>query len=158
MTPVTPYSPSLAGRDPLIVMPETVAAIDHLTRAWTAREFERRSAPGKWTAGQILIHLAQTEIALGSRVRMALSTTDYAAQSFDQDAWMAKEPVPAGREAVEALVAMSRLNVALFASLSVADRQIPFSHPEYGRLTVDWLIHQMAGHQVHHLVQLENLS
>jgi hypothetical protein len=158
MAPITPYSPDLAGRDPLVVMPHTVAAIDRLTRSWTVREFERRSAPGKWTAGQILMHLVQTEIALGSRARMALSTPHYEAQSFDQDAWMAKEPVPAGREAVDALVAMSRLNVALFSSLSVADRHISFSHPEYGALTVDWLIHQMAGHQVHHLTQLENLS
>jgi len=29
---------------------------------------------------------------------------------------------------------------------------------EYGRLTVDWMIHQMAGHQVHHLRQLERIG
>lgn len=154
----TPYSPALAGRDPVVAMRETVAAIDRLTASWTARDFARRSAPGKWTAGQILLHLAQTEIALGSRARMALSTPDYAAQSFDQDAWMEREAPPSGRDAVEALVAMSGLNVALFSSLSVEDRQIAFSHPEYGQLTVDWLIHQMAGHQVHHLGQLRALA
>ena len=43
------------------------------------------------------------------------------------------------------------MNIALFASLSDADRAISLSHPEYGSLTVDWIIHQMAGHQIHHL-------
>jgi hypothetical protein len=42
--------------------------------------------------------------------------------------------------------------------LSTEDRATPLSHPEYGRLTVDWMIHQMAGHQVHHLRQLERID
>jgi hypothetical protein len=50
------------------------------------------------------------------------------------------------------------MNVALFASLSTADRQMTLSHPEYGSLTVDWIIHQLAGHQIHHLLQLEAIG
>jgi len=50
------------------------------------------------------------------------------------------------------------LNVSFFATLSDADRAVPFSHPEYGSLTVDWIIHQMAGHQIHHLKQLEQIA
>ena len=48
------------------------------------------------------------------------------------------------------------MNIALFASLSDADRAIALSHPEYGSLTVDWIIHQMAGHQIHHLTTARN--
>jgi hypothetical protein len=29
------------------------------------------------------------------------------------------------------------------------------SHPEYGTITVDWIVHLLAGHQIHHLQQLE---
>ena len=43
-------------------------------------------------------------------------------------------------------------------SLSDADRAIALSHPEYGSLTVDWIVHQMAGHQIHHLKQLEAIA
>jgi hypothetical protein len=50
------------------------------------------------------------------------------------------------------------MNCALFDSLSTADRLIAFSHPEYGALTVDWVIHQMAGHLIHHLKQLEAMT
>lgn len=68
---------------------------------------------------------------------------------------MAKESSTAGREALEALLATNALNRAFFNALSPADRATPFSHPEYGALTVDWIVHQMAGHLMHHLIQLE---
>lgn len=158
MPPVTPYTFALDGRDPIVAIPETIARIEALTSAWRPADFERTYAPGKWIARQILTHLAQTELALGTRARMALTTPRYTAQSFDQDPWMAREPALDGRDAVTALAAIARMNTALFASLSTADRHIAFSHPEYGLLTVDWMIHQMAGHQMHHLKQLEQIE
>ena len=125
---------------------------------WQPDLFDRSYAPGKWTARQILTHLAQSEIALGYRARMTLTTPGYAAQSFDQDAWMARESATSGHDALGAFLGAAALNVALFASLSDADRAITLSHPEYGALTVDWIIHQMAGHQIHHLRQLEAIA
>ena len=158
MAPTTPYSGDLAGRDPLHAMSESATRIRALTETWSAAGFERTYAPGKWTARQILIHLAQSEIALGNRARMALATPNYAAQAFDQDVWMAKESSISGREAADALLGISAMNRAFFAGLSASDRRTPFSHPEYGALTVDWLVHQIAGHLVHHVKQLEAIS
>ena len=84
MAPQTPYTTDLAGREPLSAMRDSVATIGALVRDWRPEQFERSYAPGKWTARQILTHLAQSEIALGYRARMALTTPGYAAQSFDQ--------------------------------------------------------------------------
>jgi hypothetical protein len=122
--------------------------------------FERSYAPGKWAARQILTHLAQSELAFGTRARMALAAPnrDYVAQPFDQDVWMARESALGGREALDALTALGAMNLALYASLPADGRAAAFSHPEYGRLTVDWLIHQSAGHLMHHLVQLESIG
>ncbi len=50
------------------------------------------------------------------------------------------------------------MNASFFESLSPAVRVATLTHPEYGSLTVDWIIHQMAGHQIHHLKQLESLK
>ena len=155
MAPQTPYTPDLGDRDPIAAMNETPERIRAVTSGWTSEQFERTYAPGKWTARLILIHLAQTELALGTRARMALSTPAYAAQNFDQDAWLGIESGLSGREAATALVAVGRMNAALFRSLSADARQTSLSHPAYGTLTVDWIIHQMAGHQIHHLKQLE---
>jgi hypothetical protein len=104
-----------------------------------------------------MVHLAQTELALGVRARMALSTVGYAAQKFDQDAWVAREARVSGADAAAAFAAISHLNVMFFEGLSDAERQTPMAHPEYGSITVDWIIHTLAGHQLHHLAQLEAL-
>ena len=168
MPSTTPYTADLADRDPIEAFRDTTARIRSVAGAWRAADFERTYATGKWTARQILIHLAQSEVALGYRARMTLTSPGYAAQSFDQDQWMAIEAGGSdgsggsngssgmsGHQALDAFLGMAAMNVALFASLSAADRAIALSHPEYGSLTVDWIIHQMAGHQIHHLKQLE---
>ena len=166
MPPQTPYSKDLGNLEPLSAMRETTARIGALAKDWTREQFERSYAPGKWTARQILIHLAQTEIALGNRARMALSNPGYVAQPFDQDRWMEIEGSAGsdgsrgspGSDALQAVVAMNAVNRAFFESLTPGERATPFSHPEYGALTVDWLVHQMAGHLIHHLVQLETIA
>ena len=139
-------------------MRETPDRVRSLVGGWSPAQFERTYAPGKWTARQLLTHLAQTELALGTRARMALSTPNYAAQAFDQNAWIARENTLSGRDALDAFVAVATMNRVLFESLSAADRAIGLSHPEYGALTVDWIIHTIAGHQIHHLKQLETIA
>ena len=158
MPPQTPYTKALEGREPIGALRDSTARIGELARQWSPADFERNYAPGKWSARQILVHLAQTELALGTRARHALTTPNYAAQSFDQDKWMARESGLDGPAALNAFLALAAMNLALFASLSPADRETTLSHPEYGALSVDWIVHQMAGHQIHHLKQLEAIA
>ena len=165
MPPTTPYTADLDNREPISAMRETAARIRALIGDWRPDQFDRTYAPGKWDARQILTHLAQSELALGYRARMAITTPNYAAQSFDQDRWMMVEAGGAGgaggltgHDALDAFLGLAAMNIALFASLSGVDRAVSLSHPEYGSLTVDWIIHQMAGHQIHHLKQLEAIA
>jgi hypothetical protein len=155
MAPTTPYTGDLGDRDPLAAIRDTADRIRAMASGWAPDRFERSWAPGKWSARQILTHLAQTELALGNRARMALATAGYVAQAFDQDAWIARETSLSGPDALDTFLALARMNVLFFDGLSAADRATSLSHPEYGALTVDWIIHQMAGHQIHHLRQLE---
>jgi hypothetical protein len=156
--PTTPYTKYLGDRDPLDAIRDNIARIQTLAREWTPDRFERSYAPGKWSARQVLTHLAQTELALGSRARMAVSTPQYAAQSFDQDSWIALDSRLGGREALDAFVATARMNLAFFEGLSAAQRATTLTHPEYGTLTVDWILHQMAGHHINQLQQLETVG
>jgi len=72
--PVTPYSSVLGDREPIAVMHEVIDRIGGMTAGWSPDRWERSLAPGKWCARQIVIHLAQTELALGTRARLALAT------------------------------------------------------------------------------------
>jgi hypothetical protein len=157
MPPTTPYSPDLGDRDPIRAIRETKDQISAMLREWPSASFERSYAPGKWSARLILTHMAQTELAFGTRARMAVTTRDYMAQSFDQDAWIAHETGLSGPDALNAFVVLAQMNLTFFQGLSAADRAKGFSHPEFGSLTVDWVVHHLAGHQVHHLRQLEQI-
>jgi hypothetical protein len=158
MRPTTAYSAVLGDREPLEAIRENTDRVRSLTTGWTEPQFERTYASGKWTARQVLIHLAQTEMALGTRARMALSTPDYVAQRFDQDTWVVRESRLKGPDAVAAFVALSQMNRVLFENLTPADLQIAMAHPEYGAITVDWIVHLLAGHQIHHLRQLATVK
>ena len=154
----TPYSRYLNDREPLAAIDDTRDRVRGLTSPWSATDYERTYAPGKWTARQILTHLAQTEMALGTRARMALTVSGYTAQPFDQDRWLAHEGAMSGPEAAASFLALAAMNRTLFRSLSAGDRQTLMSHPEYGSISVDWIIHTIAGHQINHLIQLEGIG
>ena len=157
MPPQTPYSADLGNRDPIDAMRDSLGRFRSLAH-WSNDEFGRSYAPGKWSAREVLVHLAHCELAFGARARFALTTPDYQSQPFDQNLWMDRESRLGAREALDALLAVGAMNVALFASLPPADRAMTFAHPEYGAISIDWLIHQMAGHQIHHLRQLDALA
>src|SRR5215471_10708085 len=153
-TVANPYAADLGTREPVAAMREAVDRIGALVAHWNPAQFERSYAPGKWTGRQILTHLAQTELALGTRARMALTVSNYIAQPFEQDVWIARETRISGAAAAAAYLAMRQMNLDLFSALTPAERETPFTHPEYGGITVDWLVHQLAGHDLNHLKQL----
>ena len=71
---------------------------------------------------------------------------------------MEREVSVSERDAADAFLAVSRMNVALFSSLSRAELETPLSHPEQGDITVDWILHTLAGHQLGHLRQIEEIA
>jgi hypothetical protein len=105
----------------------------------------------------VLIHLAQTELALGTRVRFALSQPRYDAQAFSQDDWLPIDGAADARTALDVYTTLRKLNLAMFRSLTPDQHGRVFTHPEYGELTVGWVASQMAGHDIHHLKQLESI-
>lgn len=155
LTTPNPYAADLGSREPIAALGDTPARIRALVETWDVARFERSYAPGKWSARLLLVHLAQTELALATRVRFALTQSGYAAQSFSQDDWL---PIDAGmdaRTALEVYTTLRRMNLTMWKGLSPEQMARPFSHPEYGTLTVGWVAAQMAGHDLHHLAQLE---
>lgn len=153
-----PYESDLGDRDPLAAMGETPGRIRAVVSKLAPPDLERSYAPGKWTVRQLLVHLAQTELALPVRARMALTQKGYVAQPFDQNDWMAVESRVDASTALDAYLAVRQMNLQFFSALSPADRATTFHHPEYGDISVDWLVRQIAGHELHHLAQFEAVA
>src|SRR5512145_1256540 len=109
-----PYAAPLGSREPLEALADTPWHIRTLVVGWPKDRIERSYAPGKWTARQILIHLAQTELALPTRERIALSTPGYTAQPFSQDDWIGLDGGADARTALEAYVSLRAFNLAMW--------------------------------------------
>ena len=153
-----PYAEVLGALDPITALSQTPQRIRDLVSTWPDDRWEKSYAPGKWTARQILVHLVQTEMALSTRVRFALSQDNYTAQPFDQDAWMTAEARTDAQTALNAYFALRGMDVAMFKALTSSQRQRTFTHPEYGALTPEWVMAQMAGHDLHHFEQLQRIA
>jgi hypothetical protein len=152
--PPNPYAADLGDREPLEALADTPWRIRRLVENWTDEDFERTYAPGKWSARQVLIHLAQTELALTTRARFAATADGYTAQAFSQDDWMPLDSDAPARVALDAYLALRQMNVAMFRRLTPQQRAREFAHPEYGTLSIWWIAAQMAGHDIHHLKQI----
>ena len=112
-----PYAEALGSLDPIKALAETPRKIKALSRPTGPAAVGATYAPGKWTARQILVHLAQTELALTTRVRYGASQAGYVAQSFDQDAWLSLDHAD-GPTALDTYMALRRFNLAMFKGLT----------------------------------------
>ena len=156
--PPNPYASDLGDREPLQALGDTPGRIRELVQCWPGDRFERSYARGKWSARQILIHLAQTEVALGTRARFALTQRGYTAQPFSQDDWIGIDGASDAATALDVYTSVRRMNVAMLKALTPDQRDRPFAHPEYGTLTIWWIAAQLAGHDIHHLRQLAGVE
>jgi hypothetical protein len=153
-----PYAEDLGSLYPLKALAETPKKIQALVGKWPAKRWQKSYAPGKWSAQLILVHLAQTELALTTRVRFAASQDGYVAQSFDQDQWIPLDQRADGATSLGAYLALRKLNVLMFRAMTPTQRKRTFTHPEFGALTPEWVAAQLAGHDIHHLKQLRQIK
>jgi uncharacterized damage-inducible protein DinB len=137
---------------------DTPRLIEAAVRGWSAEQFERTYAPGKWSARQLLVHLAQAELMFATRLRSALATDAYVVQPYDQDEWMAIEPDATADAALAMYLAVRGMNLALCRTLTPAQRGRRLTHPEYGPIDVEWIMTMFAGHERHHLPQFDAIA
>ncbi|MGA7795802.1 MAG: DinB family protein [Candidatus Acidiferrales bacterium] len=149
----------LGKKDPLKVQASTAAKLGRLVQRASAAKLRKRPAPGKWSAGEILAHLADCEIVTGWRMRQILGAPGTPIQSFDQNAWAVaghyeKRDV---RKSLEQFRVAREANLALLKSLSPEQWKHYGLHAERGIETIEHIIHLHAGHDLNHLNQVERI-
>ena len=155
---INPYASHLGQREPLGVIRRTPAELDRITTALGPRGLAEALRPGGWTAGEIVSHLADTEIAFGFRLRQSLSEPHHVIQPFDQDRWQALMTGRDTREALEAFRALRASTLRLAETLTPELLSRPVTHPERGVMTIADVVATIAGHDLNHLGQLESIA
>ena len=152
------YTKYVDGQDVFRCLEETPAQIEMLVRSWPRVRDEHSYAPGKWTARQLLMHLAHIEMVFSTRLRLGATADHHVVQTFEQDDWMALEPPTPALMALDAYVTLRRVNLQLCRSLTEQQRKRQSTHPEFGTIDIDWLMGWCAGHERHHLPQFQTIA
>ncbi len=158
MSTANPYEGFLDGRPVEEILARTSKAIaGYLDKIGTEKE-SAAPAPGKWSAAEIVAHLADCEIVFGFRLRQTLAEDGPTIQPFDQDKWAATYPGVSADLALVTFSSMRRWNLRLIQGALPHSAERTMTHPERGTMTFKTVVETMAGHDLNHLGQLERIA
>ncbi len=149
----------LAGQRPLKVLAATSKKLARLIQGKSPARLRKRPAPDKWSAAEIIAHLADVEIVQSWRVRSILGAPGLPIQAFDQDSWVVaghydkRDP----RKSFEQFRVLRETNLALLKTLTSDQWTHSGMHSERGEESVERITSMLAGHDINHLEQVEKI-
>ena len=153
-----PYAVHIGTRQPRDVIETTAFDLHRLVGRIGAARLTTPRAPGKWSARDILCHLADSEIVFAFRLRQALAEDRHVIQPFDQERWAAPYRSLDGHAALATFEQLRQWNLALLENVTSSQLSKPVVHPERGEMTFETIIETMAGHDLNHVKQLEEIA
>jgi DinB superfamily len=116
-------------------------------------------AHGKWSARQIIAHLADAELVGAHRIRQVIAEDNPTLIAFDQDAWTRNLDY-ARRKPKQSLEAFRRIraeNYELLKELPESAFERTGNHSENGPMTLRTLLEGYAQHAESHARQLQQI-
>jgi hypothetical protein len=153
-----PYEGFLDGRPIETILASTPNALAEAVGAIGDEHVSISPAPGKWSAAEILSHLADCELVFGFRLRQTLAEEGPTIQPFDQEKWAGTYRGIAAGHALEVFSALRGWNLRLIEVAMPEAATRPAFHPERGAMTFQTIVETMAGHDLNHLGQLRKLA
>jgi hypothetical protein len=121
----------------------------------TPEELDATPAPGKWSARQIVHHLADSEMTAAVRFRLLVAEDAPAIKGYDQEVFAGRLHYERPHEASLELFRAARASTAeLMGCLSEADWLREGTHTEVGRFGLDTWLRIYAPHAHKHADQI----
>jgi hypothetical protein len=149
----------LGDLPPLDVLAETPAWLASRTAGLRPARLARPEAPGKWSVGAVLAHLADSELVIGTRSRFIVGDVNAPLPGFDQDRWAAEfhymEADPA--DSLTLFTTVREGNLRHWRGLSPAQWQRVGHHSERGPTTAVLNLKIAAAHDLVHRRQIDRI-
>jgi len=121
----------------------------------TDEELDGRPAPGKWSAREIVHHLADSEMTAAVRLRFVVATDSPRIQGYDQDEFARRLHYDRPTEAsLELFKAARRATAELMERMTEAEWSREGTHSEHGRYTLPRWLEIYADHAHKHAEQI----
>jgi|SRR5581483_5265811 len=131
-------------------------AIAEAVAGATDEELDARPAPHKWSAREVVHHLADSEMTAAIRFRMLLAIDRPQIVGYDQDQFARvlhyDRPIEAS---VDAFKAARRSTAEIMDRMSEAEWQREGTHTEHGRYTIERWLEIYAPHAHRHAEQIK---
>lgn len=147
------------GREPLALQTAAPKKLATLLKGRNKKQLGRRPAVDKWSIAEIAAHLADAEIAISWRLRQILGNNAIPIQAYDQDLW-ANTFQYAKRDPKQSVEMFRVLRAGNIALLKAVPRKLWDNygvHQERGNESVNHMVRMVAGHDINHLQQVEQI-
>jgi len=158
MSQLNPYDSFLDGRPVDAILASTADAIADCLRAIGPNRVDTPPAPGKWSAAEIVCHLADCDLVFGFRLRQTLAEDGPTIQPFDQDKLAANYSRIPAADALAAFSALRNWNLRMIRDALPGAAARSMTHPERGTMTFQTVVETMAGHDLNHLGQMRRIA
>jgi hypothetical protein len=144
------------NQDALRIQQSTLQKIERAIKGLTRKQMMTRSAPEKWSIGEILAHLAEAELTGGFRLRLILSSNGTVIQAFDQDVWAKNSDYAHQdpRQSLEMFRVLREANLRLLKAIPKKMWSYYGMHQERGKETIARVARMFAGHDMNHVEQI----
>lgn len=145
------------GKDPVKMLGMTPQKIALRLKRVSPKKLKQSPAPGKWSVLEIIAHLADTELALGYRLRKIAEEDGIILQGFDQDVWARNGAYKKAdfKQALAAYLSVRAMNLHFIKAQPKQVWQRHGLHTQFGKLAFGTVVRQLAGHDLNHLAQIE---
>ena len=126
--------------------------VDSLTDEQSGKTYSDDS----WTVRQLVHHIADSQLNMYQRLKLALTDDNPTAPAFDQDKWAIQPDTNLPIESsIKMLEGINERIVSLGHSLTEEQLDRSFTHQENGKITVAAKVAKLAWHEEHHLAHIK---
>ena len=119
-------------------------------------ELSRTYRDGSWTVRQLVHHIADSQLNMYQRLKLALTDENPTVPAFDQEKWAIQPDTKLPIESsIRMLEGINERIVSLGNSLTEEQLERAFTHQENGKITIAKKVAKLAWHEEHHLAHIK---
>lgn len=128
---------------------ETVDTLNDVDLTKTYRD-------GSWTVRQLVHHIADSQLNMYQRLKLALTENNPTITTFDQEKWAVQPDTSLSVESsIKLLEGLNTRIVALGNGLNESDLHRIFTLEDSGEISVAKQVAKLAWHEAHHLAHIK---
>lgn len=119
-------------------------------------ELDKTYRDGSWNVRQLVHHIADSQLNMYQRLKLALTDDNPTVPNFIQDEWAVQPDTELPAESsIKMLEGMNERIIALGNSLTEEQLKRTFTHEINGEITVATKVAKLSWHEEHHLAHIK---